>query len=236
MIGSVQEFNAIAADLAGCAHCVRKWNKVQDNHLDDLIPDFWHIRTFSELEDSISNLDNPAKEYARYRWFIKRCADCDEYLFSINDDVKRNPDEQDKKWDLEFIEDKRLRFDLKSTSSPDGFVKLNPEVTIFELLRSSQRHPKSLADWLYEHQSKGRRMDFQSRLFIVYHSFKTPKNDLTIRLNLDFKKKLYSDYVASLRRRPFFTKSHNVLCDFIWIVEKSDGEYFGFISSLNRNS
>ena len=77
------------------------WGAVQNDALDCKIKMF-QIKTFSDLEVQIENLLEDHKNYFRRRWFLWKCAQCDEYIFCTNQNVIPNPNSRDQAYDIEF--------------------------------------------------------------------------------------------------------------------------------------
>lgn len=223
-----EEFEALAADLSQLAPIIPlRWGRVQNNQSDDVIPDgvFFNIFSLDQLETIMEqrNISENGRQYLRRRWFITRCADCDEYLFYSNPNVVRNPNQYDKAWDIEFYGSADLRFDVKGTLFPAGYLReIREEAVTRNLLNQTATHPQALADWMYDNQSTGRRYDIQNRLFLMHHSFVSERAGLILRTRWEEKKNLYDSYVDWIGKTPSFINSHNVKADFIWLVERED--------------
>lgn len=81
------EFVKLSADLRELARIVPlRWGAVQNNEYDGLV-DMFRLDTFAELEVAIKSLDENVKQYFRRRWYMWKCAQCDEHIFCENDGV-----------------------------------------------------------------------------------------------------------------------------------------------------
>ena len=94
-----------------------QWGNIQNDGADKQI-NMFQIHTYEELESQIANLSDNSKNYFRRRWFLWKCAQCDEHIFCMNDNVSPNPNSRDQGYDIEFNNNSSLRFDVKGTVIP----------------------------------------------------------------------------------------------------------------------
>ena len=164
------EFNVLSADLKKIAGIIPlNWGAVQQNCIDDSI-NMFSIATYSELERQISPLSEFKKNYFRRRWYLWKCAECDEYLFYKNPNVEKNPNHCDKAWDVRINQNDV--FDIKGTVIPRE-MRNDVEAVI--------DNPGKMVEFFYDKQSRGIRYDIQNRLFIIHHSFVDPDRELYLR-------------------------------------------------------
>ena len=177
------QFSALAADLRTLANQIPlHWGNVQNNATDDKI-DMFAIDDYSALTRALSQLPEAQQNYLRRRWYLWKCAQCDEYLFYVNDNVERNPDPRDKAYDIRI--DGNIDFDVKGTVIPQS-MREDAESVIAD--------PRQMIDFYYDNQSKERRFDIQNRLFIVHHSFVDPSRELFLRCAWQSKRKIYNTF------------------------------------------
>ena len=81
------EFEVLSNDLRTVAPKIPlNWGRVQNNVYDSELKrvcNIFNVKTLNELEGYIALFDEAHKSYYRRRWYILRCADCDEYLFLL---------------------------------------------------------------------------------------------------------------------------------------------------------
>ena len=204
---NVQQFNKLSADLRLLASNIPlHWGGVQNNRVDDQI-NMFGIQSYEELEKAISALDDYSKNYLRRRWYLWKCAECDEYLFYSNPNVEKNPDRYDKEWDIRI--DGRYKFDVKGTVIPRDMRDNWEEVV---------EHPEAMIDFFYDRQSTGRRYDIQNRLFIVHHSICDERREFYLRCAWGSKKNVYERFIQNIDNIHFY-KTHNVISGVIFILE-----------------
>ena len=188
------------------------WGAIQNDGMDCKIKMF-QIKTFTELEVQIQNLLEDDKNYFRRRWFLWKCAQCDEYLFCMNHNVKPNPNPKDQDYDIEFNGNSELRFDVKGTVIPKKF-RDNIDLVI--------QDPSAMIRFFYEKQSRGVRDHIQNRLFIVHHSFRSPEREMVLRCHWDYKTDLYKEYASKISQTTSFISYQNVKADVVFLFENLD--------------
>ncbi|RZJ79361.1 MAG: hypothetical protein EOO47_11045 [Flavobacterium sp.] len=191
------------------------WGAVQNDKTDNKIKLF-DFTSFDELKIAIASLTNDEIIYFKRRWFLSQCAKCDEYLFNLNETIKKNPNSRDQGYDIEFNDDETLRFDVKGTIIPK-FFRANAEEII--------KDPTPLVDYFYEHQSLGVRNHMQNRLFIIHHSFKKPERELVLRCYWKFKEEVFKKYAAKISSDSKFFTCKNVKADVIFVLENKNGNF-----------
>lgn len=188
------------------------WGAIQNDGTDQKV-DMFKINSFEDLEIQIQNLSNDDKNYFRRRWFLWKCAQCDEYIFCLNRNVTPNPNSRDQAFDIEFNENSQLRFDVKGTVIPKKFRD-----TIDAVIQD----PTEMIRFFYENQSRGVRDTIQNRLFIIHHSFRNEDREMYLRCHWDFKTNLYAAYAARISQTSNFIVYQNVKTDAIFIFENLD--------------
>lgn len=158
-----------------------KWGNIQNDRTDKQLKLF-EINSYDELETRLVNLNDSSKIYFRRRWFLWKCAQCDEYIFCLNNNVKPNPNPRDQAYDIEFGLKSDLRFDLKGTVIPKEFRKD---------INTVLRNPKEIIKFYFDKQSTGIRNKIQNRLFIIHHSFINQEREMYLRCLWSFKLKIY---------------------------------------------
>ena len=156
------QYEQLALDLQSIARIIPlNWGSIQNNCTDNKI-NMFQLNSFSELEREIENLSEKDKNYLRRRWFLWRCSQCDEHIFTMNDTVTQNPNSKDQTYDIEFNTNSQLRFDVKGTVIPRSF-----RTNINEVIQN----PTNMIKFYYDEQSKGVRNNHQNRLFTGLKKF-----------------------------------------------------------------
>lgn len=204
-------FETLSSDLRALSSEIPlHWGGVQNNLVDDRI-NMFAINSHARLEREIASLPEEQKNYLRRRWYLWKCSECDEYLFYINPNVRRNPNPCDKEFDV-VINDK-YKFDIKGTVIPRNLRNDVEEVV---------NHPSEMVRFFYDKQSTGRRYDIQNRLFIVHHSFIDPRRELYLRCAWRSKKGIYKEFCDEIESIKFLD-IYNVKAGVIFIMERTKG-------------
>lgn len=188
------------------------WGEIQNDGMDCKIKMF-QIHSFAELETRIQSLPEEDKNYFRRRWFLWKCAQCDEYLFCANSNVTPNPNSKDQDYDIEFNGNPELRFDVKGTVIPKIF-RDNIDLVI--------QDPSEMVRFFYEKQSRGVRDHVQNRLFIVHHSFRSLEREMVLRCHWEYKENLYKEYASKISQTSNFISYQNVKADVVFLFENLD--------------
>ena len=190
-----QQFTKLSQDLRTLAKMIPlHWGSIQNDRFDSNI-NMFQIHSFEELEQAIQGLAPNIQNYFRRRWYLWKCAQCDEYLFNINPNVEPNPNPRDQSYDIMF--DGHLKFDVKGTVIPRAF---RGDV------EKCMSNPEPMIDFFYNQQSRGVRHAFQNRLFIVHHSFIQPEREFFLRCAWGSKQniyKIFSDNISNIQFREF---------------------------------
>jgi hypothetical protein len=197
-----------------------QWGRTQNDATDSQVKMF-QIHSFEELEKQIIHLTEDSKNYFRRRWFLWKCAACDEHIFCINENVKPNANKRDQAFDIEFNNDTSLQFDIKGTVIPKQF-RNNVEAII--------ANPKPMVDFFYQEQSKGVRQSYQNRLFIVHHSSRQQEREIVLRCHFNFKKEAFKQYAENIKTTSNFLQYQNAKADVVFIIENLDT---GIIYKIN---
>jgi hypothetical protein len=188
------------------------WGAIQNDRMDCKIKMF-QIHSFAELEIRIQNLSEDDKNYFRRRWFLWKCAQCDEHIFCANQNVTPNPNPKDQDYDIEFNGNPELRFDVKGTVIPKKF-RDNIDLVI--------QDPTEMVQFFYEKQSRGVRDHVQNRLFIVHHSFRSPEREMVLRCHWEYKENLYREYTSKISTTSNFISFQNIKSDVVFLFENLD--------------
>ena len=208
-----QEFQRLSSDLQQLVKIIPlHWGAIQNDKTDIKI-DMFQIHSFANLEDQIKDLFENDKNYFRRRWFLWKCAQCDEYIFCMNTNVLPNPNSRDQAYDIEFDKNPQLRFDVKGTVIPKVFRK-NIDASI--------QDPTEMIRFFYEKQSQGVRDNIQNRLFIIHHSYRNPEREMYLRCHWEFKLNLYKEYASRISQKPNFIEYKTVKADVVFIFENLD--------------
>ena len=209
---TTEEFTALSSDLLALAGKIPlQWGKIQNNQYDQLV-NMFSCPTFQALENALVDIcDDDIKQYFRRRWYMWKCAQCDEFLFCENDGVIPNPNPRDQEWDVDICGFKR--FDIKGTIVPRGMRD-----DIGQLMTN----PLPMLQFYYDRQSRGVRYCNQNRLFIVHHSFLGQERELYLRCAWSVKRMAYHEFCADFKSVRLFRYSG---CDtaVIFILERESG-------------
>ena len=194
------QFVSISKDLQNLAKIIPlTWGNIQYDATDSQI-NMFEINSFGELELKITRLSDASKNYLRRRWFLWRCAQCDEYIFCSSPNVTNNPNHKDQTYDIEFDNDPSLRFDIKGTIIPRQFRN-----DIENVLTT----PQILIDFFYQEQSRGVRNNIQNRLFIIHHSHRQQEREMYLRCHWEYKKIIYAEISSIISDKECVLKFQN---------------------------
>lgn len=192
------QYDILSADLRRVAPQIPlNWGHIQNNAYDyelKRVCNIFAVMSLNELEGYIARFDNDHKAYYRRRWYLLRCADCDEYLFYANNGVEHNPNRFDKEWDIRI--NGTYLFDIKGTVIPRDFR---------DDYESVINDPSGIIKFYYDKQSKGVRFDMQNRLFIVHHSLVAPEREFYLRCAWGSKSIAYQRFVENIDNISFHT-------------------------------
>jgi hypothetical protein len=208
-----QNFEQLSTNLQSIVKIIPlKWGNIQNNDWDSKL-NLFEINDYQTLEKNISDFDEAIKNYFRRRWFIWKCAQCDEHIFCENLNVIANPNAKAQDYDIEFNGNQQSRFDIKGTVIPKQF-----RANIEQLLNDSQ----PLVDFFYEQQSRGVRKNIQNRLFIIHHSYINQEREMYLRCHWAYKTKVYKEYSSYINAKTKFAHYDDVKADIIFIFENMD--------------
>lgn len=219
------EFCTLSLSLRKIASDIpNNWGHIQNNAYDNELRKYCNIFTVNslkELECYIAQFDEDHKQYYKKRWFIARCADCDEFLFYVNNNVTHNPNKFDKEWDI--LINGHIKFDIKSTIIPQKMRGDYNKIVA---------DPSKMIKFFYDEQSKGRRFDMQNRLFIVHHSLVSNDRSNRIRACWQSKKKIYHVF-ADQAEHIHFRQYEGCIVSVIFVIETEPGILKYKIDGLN---
>lgn len=213
------EFQALSQDLRRVARYIPlNWGHIQNNDYDNQllrVCNIFAVRSLDELEGFIASFDDDHKNYYRRRWYMVRCAECDEYLFYCNSGVEHNPVRKDKEWDIRI--NQFYKFDVKGTVIPRIFR---------DDWRAVLNDPSEIVKFYYDRQSKGVRYDMQNRLFIVHHSLFDASREFLLRCAWGSKAYVYKKFVDRIAEIHFLTyKSCTASVIFLFEIDKNQVRY-----------
>lgn len=225
MTGS--QFQNLSADLRVVAPQIPlSWGHIQNNAYDNELRrhcNIFSIMSLNELTQHISHYDQDHQNYYKRRWYLLRCADCDEYLFYKNDNVEHNPNRFDKEWDIDI--DNHIKFDVKGTVIPKAFRDNFNDVL---------KNPGEIVRFYYDNQSRGVRYDMQNRLFIVHHSLVDTNREFYLRCAWGTKDRVYKKFVENAENIHFYTYS-GCTAAVIFIIETERNILQSKISGLDSS-
>lgn len=189
-----------------------QWGNIQNDGADKQI-NMFQIHTYEELESQIANLSDNSKNYFRRRWFLWKCAQCDEHIFCMNDNVSPNPNSRDQGYDIEFNNNSSHRFDVKGTVIPREFRNDINAVLL---------DPTDMINFFYEKQSTGVRNNIQNRLFVIHHSYRNQEREMYLRCHWAFKLNIFKEYSEKISLNSNFINFQTAKADVIFIFENLD--------------
>ena len=189
-----------------------QWGNIQNDGADKQI-NMFQIHSYEELENEIANLSDNSKNYFRRRWFLWKCAQCDEHIFCMNDNVSPNPNSRDQGYDIEFNNNSSLRFDVKGTVIPREF-RNNINAVLLD--------PTDMIKFFYEKQSTGIRNNIQNRLFVIHHSYRNQEREMYLRCHWAFKLNVFKEYSEKISLNSNFINFQTAKADVIFIFENLD--------------
>jgi len=207
------EYLQLSTDLQQLARIIPlHWGSIQNDGTDKKI-NMFQIHSFTDLEVQISALRDDAKNYLRRRWFLWKCAQCDEHIFCMNNNVTANPNPRDQAYDIEFNQNAQLRFDIKGTVIPREFRADIPAVI---------ENPTDMINFYYEKQSTGVRNNIQNRLFIIHHSYRNQEREMYLRCHWEYKINIYREYSERVGSTSNFINFQTAKADVVFIFENLD--------------
>lgn len=179
-----EQFSTLSQDLRTIVPKIPlNWGHIQNNGYDSELKRYCNIfaiMSLAELQRHISRFDVEHQNYYLRRWYLLRCADCDEYLFYINPNIEHNPDRYDKEWDIKI--NNHILFDVKGTVIPKSMR---------DDVNGVLETPEDIVKFYYDNQSRGVRYDMQNRLFVVHHSLVDQGREFYLRCAWKAKQAIY---------------------------------------------
>jgi hypothetical protein len=202
-----EEFIMLSTQLRkDCTSVPTEWPDIQNDVSDNKLSfNIFTVSKLSDLNNLISDFEEPLQLYYRRRWFLAKCAECDEYLFYQNSGVIKNPQSESKEWDIRIDRTFSLNkqtflctyyFDLKSTDIPKKFEGG------YDAAISA---PPKLIQFYYNEQSKGVRFDMQNRLFIVHHSLVSAQRTSALRCAWKTKEACIKKFLSNINDIVFYS-------------------------------
>lgn len=192
------QFKNLSAELRMVAPQIPlNWGHIQNNKYDNELAQYCNIfdvMSLEELNESITQFDTVHQTYYKRRWYLLRCADCDEYLFYKNDNVEHNPNRFDKEWDIRI--NNHILFDIKGTVIPKVFRDNYEDVL---------QYPEQIVQFYYDRQSRGVRYDMQNRLFVTHHSLIDDSREFYLRCAWGTKNRVYKRFIENAECINYYT-------------------------------
>lgn len=209
-----EDFLKLSADLQKLSiHIPLHWGKIQNDCFDKQL-NIFNIHSFEELNLRTKSLDQDIRNYFQRRWFLWKCAQCDEHIFCLNPNVTPNPEKKDQAYDIEFNGNAALRFDVKSTVIPRQYRGS---------IETVLKNPQKLVNFFYQAQSKGVRDCIQNRIFILHHSYRNQANEIQLRCKWNYKTDVFREYASKISTTSQFINYNKAKSDIIFIFENLDG-------------
>ena len=202
-----------------------KWGRIQNDSDDNRLKTVCNIHqvmSLEELEGAITRFNDDLKNYYRRRWFIARCADCDEYLFYCNPGVEPNPEQRAKEWDIEINE--LYKFDVKGTAIPKPYLGRWRDVL---------NDPGQIVKYYYDKQSSDVRFGMQNRLFIVHHSLVDVTRETLLRCAWGSKAYVFKKFIDRISDVRFMTYK-GCTAGVIFLIETERNHVHYMISGLDN--
>jgi len=192
-------------------HWFQKQNDLWDsrsNFIYDL-PDFEVLISRIKLESQAHNLDYQRFfQYAINRWYNYWSARAVEQIFCEQPGVVAALNAKDRLVDFSI---NGIDFDLKTSVFPKAF---NQDLAF------AKANPAQLINWLYTHQSTGRRFHLENRLFVIVH--KADGRHYRLKAEISWLQGLIADYVSTFDASKLVAvstiNSKSVFADIIWAV------------------
>lgn len=213
---TAQEFKILALQLEAIApHIPNRWGAIQNDKTDAKI-NMFRYSSFQALEGALQPFDDTVKNYFKKRWFLWKCAQCDEYLFYKHHNVLKNPDRKDQNWDFQLFGEERLQFDLKGTVIPKSIKQ--------KLQSTESPSAEAIIEFFYTKQSRGIRANIQNRLFVIHCPF-GDTSDNVLRTNFQAKAIIYKEYIDEIKKHESypFLNYRSRYADIIYLKEQEDG-------------
>ncbi len=216
-----QDFIKLGTELQTLSKTIPlQWGKIQ-NDQNDAKFNMFKINNLALLESTMNKerILIEQKPYYRRRWFLWQCSKIDEYLFYREKNAMKNPNKYDKNWDIQFLQNKDLQFDIKGTLVPKVFRN-----------SFSLNNEKQLIEFYYNNQSKGVRFGKQNRLFIVHHSYKKVERSIFLRCYWELKSLAYKHFISKLKDGIKFIEIEKAISKCIFIIETKDNKFTFYIN------
>ena len=189
----------------------RKQNDIWDRS-SDFIYDFWQFESVLECiskRTETSEFDKQAfLNYALNRWYNYWSARAVEQIFCEQPGVVPAKNAKDRLVDFSI---NGINFDLKTSVFPKAFD---------QDLAFAKANPAQLINWLYTHQSTGRRFHLENRLFLIVHQ--ADGRHYRLKAEISWLQGLIADYVSTFDASKLvavsITNSKTVFSDSIWAV------------------
>ncbi|WP_442847082.1 hypothetical protein [Leeuwenhoekiella sp. H156] len=188
----------------------RKQNDAWDQR-SDFIYDFWQFESVLERisRTETSEFDKQGfLNYALNRWYNYWSARAVEQIFCEQPGVVPAKNAKDRLVDFSI---NGINFDLKTSVFPKAFD---------QDLAFAKANPAQLINWLYTHQSTGRRFHLENRLFLIVHQ--ADGRHYRLKAEISWLQGLIADYVSTFDASKLVTvsttDSKTVFSDSIWAV------------------
>ncbi len=192
-----------------------RWLQKQNDLWDARSNFIYTVLTFEELvvrirqESKRQDIDeNVFFQYAISRWYNYWSARAVEQIFCEQPGVRSAKNEKDRLIDFSI---NGVDFDLKTSVFPKSYG---------HDIAFAKANPAQLINWLYAHQSTGKRYHRANRLFLVV--YKNDGNHYRLKAEISWLQSLVADYVSTFDASKLIRVSEDrgkpVVSDIIWAI------------------
>ena len=220
------EFNVLSEDLKRLATTMPlDWGEVQNDSMDNLT-DIFRISSYGELERFVAPYAENTKNYARRRWYLYKCSECDKYLMANNGS----------KTPVTLGGSRNSGYNITIGDHNFGmYCTVIPSFFMNNTIESLLARQEDIIDSYYERQSKESRNKIQNRLFIVHHSLIDSRREMILRSAWNAKRVLYRKFCDSIPDIRFY-ETHGVIVGTIFLIEKELNKAKGVIYGLDNKN
>ena len=192
-----------------------EWGQKQNDYFDNQTNFIYQINLFEELLSEIKSRFNSNSEFQKYfnyslnRWYNFWSAQAVEKIFCSLPNVTPALDEKDHL--VDFIID-GFTFDHKTSVFPKAYNKTLKETII---------NTDDLIKWLYQNQSREKRMHLKNRIFIILYS--TMGEHWKLKSEISLLKKEIEEYMIGFNphylMKFHFENENLTLSDVVWVIK-----------------
>lgn len=221
------EFALLSEDLKRLAASMPlEWGEVQNDSMDNLT-DIFRIKSYGELERFVAPYADSTKDYARRRWYLYKCSECDKHLMANSGSATP----------VSLGGSRNSGHNITIGGYDFGmYCTVVPRLFADNRIESLLARQEDIIDSYYDRQSKESRNKIQNRLFVIHHSLIDGSREMVLRSAWNAKRVLYRKFCDSISDIRFY-ETHGVIAGTIFLIEKELGKVKGVIYGLdNKNS